>query len=292
VLDLSLVSEAVSYQSLNQTLRQLSELERLYMPRCSTRYDKDILSMRLVWPARLQHLSLSGSVQGRFLWGMLQQPDTFPPTLYSISMLHCPGLDSTGIKPLLKNLATTLTTVELRNLPAVKQGRFNNILNWLPRLTHLTVATDYIDQNFGQMPSTFTPTQYLDSKPLQALTLLTSGLNDIDPDRALSIGDLFDLIDMRFLGRLRWLVVAKSTGWDSANEGAELEALRDLLVSELDKENWEKRRWHYEGLTRVPNGMEYADWVAKTAKGQRMRAKLMVLDDQASERERRWPELR
>jgi hypothetical protein len=209
-----------------------------------------------------------------------------------MSMLHCPGLDYSGIKPLLENLAETLTTVELRDLPAVKQGRFNSILNWLPRLTHLTVATDYIDQNFGHMPTTFTPAQYLDSKPLQSLTLLTSGQNDIDPDRAFSIGDLFDLIDTRFLGRLRWLIIAKSTGWDSSNEGAELEALRDLLVGELDKENWEKRRWHYEGLTGVPKDMEYVHWVVGTAKGRRMRAKLMVLDDRGGERERRWPELR
>ena len=292
MLDLSLISEAISYQSLNQTLMQLPELERLYMPRCSARYDKDILSKRVFWPARLQHLSLSGSVQGKFLWEMQQQPDTFPPTLYSMSMLHCPGLESNAIKPLLKNLAATLTTVELRNLPAVKLGRFNNILNWLPRLTNLTVATDYIDRNFGNMPSNFTSAQYLDAKPLQALTLVTSGLNDTDPDRALSIGDLFDLIDMRYLGRLRWLVVAKSTGWDSANEGAELEALRDLLVNELDRENWEMRRWHYEGLGGVPKDMEYVDWAAKTGRGRSMRARLMVLDDRGSERERRWPELR
>jgi hypothetical protein len=296
VLDLSLISEAISYQSLNQTLKQLPELQRLYMPRCSTRYDDtagDVaLSKRVIWPPRLQHLSLSGSVRGKYLWEMLQQPDTLPPTLHSMNMLHCPGLEAHEISPLLKNLAATLTTVELRDLPAVKQGRFNNILNWLPRLERLVIATDYIDQNFGHQPENWESGRWEEAKPLQALTLVTSGTHNGDPDRDLSIGDLFDLIDTRFLGRLRWLVVAKSTGWDSADEGAELGALRNLLVNELDKENWELRRWHYQDLKGVPEGMAYEEWAATTLKGEKERASLMVLDDRASERERRWPELR
>jgi hypothetical protein len=292
VLDLSLISEAISYQSLNQTLKQLSELQRLYMPRCSTRYDTDVvLSKRVIWPPRLQHVSLSGSVRGKFLWEMLQQPNTFPPTLRSMSMLHCPGLEASEIKPLLNNLAATLTTVELRDLPAVKQGRFNNILNWLPRLEKLIIATDYIDRNFGHQPEDWSSARWEEAKPLQALTLVTSGTHNGDPDRDLTIGDLFDLIDTRFLGRLRWLVVAKSTGWDSADDGAELGALRNLLVNELDKENWELRRWHYEDLS-VPQGMQYEEWAATTIKGEKERASLMVLDDRGSERERRWPELR
>lgn len=291
ILDLSLISEAISYQSLNQTLRQLPGLARLYLPRCSAHYDPAILSNRLSWPPRLAHLALSGSVHGKFLWEMLHQPDTFPPTLFSISISHAPSLDASGIKPLLKNLAASLTHVEVRDLPAVKHGRFNNILNWLPRLTHLSIATDYIDRNFGHPPADFGPADWAQAKPLQALTLLTSGVNDADPDRALSIGDLFDLIDTRFLGRLRWLVVARSTGWEAANEGAELEALRELLVGELDRENWEMRRWHYEGVRGVPEGVGYKEWI-RTPRGERMRAKLMVLDDSGSARGRRWPDLR
>jgi hypothetical protein len=290
LLDLSLISEEISYERLNQTLQKLQNLQHLYMPRCSTRFA--ISSERIIWPPRLQHLTLSGSVQGKFMWEMLRQPETFPPTLYSISMLHCPGLDYTGTKSLLEKLANSLTTVELRNLPAVKQGRFNCILDWLPRLTRLVLATDYIDQNFGNMPTSFTSAQYLESKPLESLTLLASGQSEVDPDRAFSVGDLFDLIDSRFLGRMRWLIVAKSTGWDSSNEGAELEALKDLLVWELDKENWEKRRWHYEGLKGVPENMEFEDWAVNTVKGRKMKAKMMILDDSGGARERRWPELR
>jgi hypothetical protein len=206
----------------------------------------------------------------------MRQPDTFPPTLHSMSILHCPGLDYKGIKPLLENLAQTLTTVELRDLPAVKQTRFNNILDWLPRLTHLTLSIDYIDCDFGNRPPTFTPEYWQDAKPLQALTLLTSGSGEVDPDTAFTIPDLYDLIDNRFLGRMRWVTVAKSTGWENQGEGAELEALAELLVDELDKENWQKRRWHYEGLGHVEEGIEYRDWIKETEVGRRMRAMLMV----------------
>jgi hypothetical protein len=295
LLDLSLISEAISYQNLYRTLKKLQQLEILCMPRCSTQFEKDsdtTLSLRLDWPPRLKHLTLSGSVHGKFLWEIIRQPEQFPLTLSSMSVMHCPGLEYVGIKSLLRTLANTLTRAELRNLPAVKQGRFNRILDWLPRLNCLIVATDYIDQNFGYMPEDFSPSRYLESKPLQSLTLLTSGHNDVDPSRAFSCGDLFDLIDMRFLGRMRYIVVAKSTGWDGSNEGAELEALKDLLLWEVDKENWENRRWHYEGLKGVPKEMDFEQWVTSTHKGREMRAKVMVLDDRGAERERRWPELR
>lgn len=227
----------------------------------------------------MEHLALSGSVNGKFLWEMMRQPDTFPPTLYSMSILHCPSLDYSGVKPLLENLSATLTTVLLRDLPSVKQGRFNNILAWLPRLTDLTIAIDYIDNDFGLRPPEFTPDDWTQAKPLQSFTLLTSGNQNSDPETAFGIPDLYDLVDNRFLGRLRWVTVAKSTGWDNAEEGAELEALSELLVDELDRENWEKRRWHYENLSKVPEGMKYREWINTTAVGQRMRAKLMVLDN-------------
>ncbi|CAI6337794.1 unnamed protein product [Periconia digitata] len=279
-LDLSLVSEAISYQSLSQTLKQLTELKRLSLPRCSTNYDDDgIYEKRLVWPPRLEHLALSGSVNGKFLWEMMRQPDTFPPTLYSMSILHCPSLDYSGIKPLLENLAATLTTVTLRDLPAVKQGRFNGILDWLPRLENLTIATDYIDCDFGNRPPEFTFVDWIHAKSLESLTLLSSGNSSADPDLAFSIPDLYELIDTRYLGRLRYLTIAKSLGWENFGEGAELEALGELLVDELDKENWTHRRWHYAGLGRVKQGMGYREWIAKTGIGRRLRARLVVLDN-------------
>ncbi|CAO2657678.1 Nn.00g038040.m01.CDS01 [Neocucurbitaria sp. VM-36] len=277
VLDLSLVSECISFQSLNQTVRQLGDLRELYLPRCSSNYEGLTLSMNIRWPPKLQHLSLSGSVSGKFLWDMLRQPDNFPPTFASLSILHSPALDHQGIKSLLCNLAESLTTVELRDLPTIKQGRFNRVLDWLPHLVSLTVALDYIDTRFGNMPADFTPARWHESKPLQSLTLVTSGQTG-DPSRSFTAIDLYSLIDERFLGRLRYLDIAQSTDWESENEGAELGALENLLVEELDKENWMERRWHYEGLTVTgTTEMTYERWIRETRTGQKMRPRLRIL---------------
>ncbi|KAF1964674.1 hypothetical protein BU23DRAFT_561734 [Bimuria novae-zelandiae CBS 107.79] len=278
VLDLGLVSEAISYQSLNQTLRQLGELKALYMPRCSTEFGAgpELLTTRLHWPPSLQHLTMSGSINGRFLWQMVRQPETFPSTLSSVALLHSPGLDAAGAKSLLLNLADRLTVVELRDLPAVKQGKFNNVLAWLPHLRELTVAIDYIDEDFGRRPDEWTAESHWHlAKRLESLTLVTCGLHDFDPRRAFNLVDVWDLIDTRFLGRLRKLRAAKSTGWDRANEGDEWTTVK-LLLEALDKENWERRRWHYEGLTGVPAEMKYEEWL-ETAEGWRGRPRAVML---------------
>ncbi|KAF2867135.1 hypothetical protein BDV95DRAFT_503240 [Massariosphaeria phaeospora] len=275
-LDLGLVSECVSYQSLTQTLRQLGALTELYLPRCSSRYDAARLAVTIRWPPRLRHLSLAGSIHGKFLGDMLRQPDNFPPGLTSLAVSHCPGLSHHGVRPLLQGLGQALTEVKLTDLPAVKQGRFNEILEWLPRLERLTIALDYIDENFAEPPDNFNPTRWREAKPLTSLTLVSSGHADLAAYPFTAV-DLYSLIDERFLGRLRWLQIARSTGWHVAGEGAELGAL-EMLLWEVDEENWRNRRWHYEGLgAGVPVGMVYEEW-EDTERGRRMRPRLRVVD--------------
>lgn len=277
VLDLSLVSECISFQSLAQTLRRLNQLEAIYLPRCTSSYDG--LSMNVRWPPKLQHLSLSGKINGKFLWDLLRQPDHFPPSLHSLSILHTPGLDHTGIRPLLQSLDSTLTTVELRDLPNVKHGRLNGILQWLPRLTTLTIALDYIDSRFGHMPADWTPSMWSSALPLESLTLVTSGQTSIDPARCFTAVDLYTLVDERFLGRLRYLNIAQSCEWEGEQEGAEVGALEMLLVEDLDRESWEMRRWHYADVTMEGTGdMGFEEWL-KTGQGRRMGARLRILKD-------------
>jgi hypothetical protein len=74
--------------------------------------------------------------------------------------------------------------VELRDLPAVKHGRFNNVLDWLPNLLDLSIAVDYIDTRFGNMPPDYSAARWRESKPLQKLTLVSSGQTSIDPSRS------------------------------------------------------------------------------------------------------------
>ncbi|KNG44244.1 F-box domain containing protein [Stemphylium lycopersici] len=274
------VSECIDFASLNQTIRQLTALRELYLPRCSSRYDKQASpTANIRWPPSLQHLALSGSVSGQFLWDMLQQPEHFPPTFSSLSIHHSPGLDQHGIKPLLSSLSHSLTNVELRDLPAVKQGRLNGVLDWLPNLLSLTMALDYIDSRFGYMPADWSAERcWADAKPLTSLTLLSSGRHG-DPARNFTPTDLYTLVDERYLGRLRYLSVGASTEWDKESE-EELGALEYLLVEELDRENWVERRWHYGevaealGSTRL---VDYDEWRETTALGRKMRPRFRLL---------------
>ncbi|XP_014551301.1 hypothetical protein COCVIDRAFT_113327 [Bipolaris victoriae FI3] len=281
VLDLSLVSECIDFQSLNQTIRQLPQLRELYLPRCSSRYEKATSpTSTLRWPPRLQHLALSGSVSGQFLWDMLQQPDNFPPSFSSISIHHCPALDHSGIRPLLSTLASNLTAVELRDLPAVKQGRLNGVLEWLPKLVSLTIALDYIDSRFGSMPMDFSQTRWQEARPLTSLTIVSSGRQG-DPSRSFTPTDLYSLIDERWLGRLRYLNIGVSTEWHM-EYAEELGALEYLLVEELDKENWIEARWHYEdvwSLIGTTRNMDYEEWINGTTLGRKMRPRFRLLQN-------------
>lgn len=211
---------------------------------------------------------------------MLQQPDNFPPTFSSISIHHCPALDHSGVKPLLSTLATNLTAVELRDLPAVKQGRLNGVLEWLPKLVSLTIALDYIDSRFGSMPMDFSQARWEEARPLTSLTLVSSGRQG-DPARSFTPTDLYSLIDERWLGCLRYLNVGVSTEWDKEYE-EELGALEYLLIEELDKENWVEGRWHYEdiwSLIGTTRNMDYEEWIHGTTLGRKMRPRFRLLQN-------------
>lgn len=125
------------------------------------------------------------------------------------------------------------------------------------------------------MPQDFSPAQWHDAKPLQKLTLVSSGQTGIDPGRSFTAVDLYALIDERFLGRLRYLNVAVSTGWCEKEE-AEIGAL-ELLLYEVDKENWVERRWHYESIGPVGEGVIYEEWLTDTRMGREMRPRLKIL---------------
>ncbi|KAF2192498.1 hypothetical protein K469DRAFT_717041 [Zopfia rhizophila CBS 207.26] len=276
-LNLSLVSECIAFQSLNQTVRQLPELTHLYLPRSSSSYNSLQISMNIKWPPKLKLLQLAGGVHGKFIWDLNAQPNNFPPTLTHLSISHCPHLEHWDIKSLLKNLSRLLHHLELRNLPQVKQGKLNGVLDWVPHLQSLIICTDYIDINFGSMPSGFNPSMWAQSKPLERLTLLTSGAHDPNDQNYFMPVDMWEMLEQRYLGRLRWVLVAKSTQWPDGENGAELDALEGLL-HEVDKENWERRRWHYEDL-QVPSDWIYERWY-ESPQGKRMRPGVRVLRDQ------------
>ena len=165
-------------------------------------------------------------------------------------------------------MSASLTVVELRDLPAVKQGRLNSVLDWLPNLVSLTIALDYIDSRFGNMPPDFSPARWQEAKPLYRLTLLACGRTG-DPSRNFTMTDLFTLIDERYLGRLRYLNIGHSTEWQIEDEV--LGAL-ESSVYEQDKESWLECRWHYKDVDFTDTrDLEYEQWITDTRLGRKMR---------------------
>jgi hypothetical protein len=87
--------------------------------------------------------------------------------------------------------------------------------------------------------------------------------------------ELWAMIDDRFLGRLRYLNIAHTTEWGRENEGAEVGAL-EMLLQEVDRDNWKERRWHYADLPPMGEAMTYEGFL-ETRMGQKMRPRLRIL---------------
>ncbi|KAF2805284.1 uncharacterized protein BDZ99DRAFT_524994 [Mytilinidion resinicola] len=274
-LDLSLVSEAISYQALARTVRSLHELTDLFLPRCSADYQDAALSM--TWPPKLRHLQLSGGIHGKFMQDLNKQPENFPPTLTQLNVSHAPKVCAADLLELLGNLSTPLTKLEIVNLPQLREGSLNEVLNICPNLVELVFAIDYIDFGFAanlpQSKAAGGPDLWMKSHPLQRLKILTSGGHHPESDFYFTPADLWDYVDKRWLGRLRYVVVADSTAWNEGEWAQEMQSLFDALVN-LDKENFIHKRWHY--APDIGKGLSYLNW-RKTQKGDDMAPSLSML---------------
>jgi hypothetical protein len=274
-LDLSLVSESISFQALARTVRSLQGLTELYLPRCSTDHQDATLTM--TWPPKLRHLQLSGGIQGKFLQDLNRQPENFPPTLTHLNVSHAPKVAAADLLELLGNLSGPLTKLEIANLPQLREGSLNNIMTICRNLIELVVAIDYIDFNFGNPPTPTgpnppNPDAWESSRRLETLKLITSGGHHPESDFYFTPADLWDLVDRRWLGRLRHVVAAGTTAWNEGEWGQEMSALFHSLTR-LDEENFVHKRWHY--APDVGKGMTYLNW-RKTKRGDDMAPSLTV----------------
>jgi F-box-like len=265
-LDLSLVSESISYQSLAQTLRSLSNLTDLFLPRCSSAHDSDSDALNIRWPPKLQRLHLSGSVHGKFVLDLGQHPENFPPTLTHLSISHAPKIIAEELLYLLQSLGGQLLSLEITHLPRLSEGSLDSVLTVCSHLTHLVIAIDYISFELGEQQPHWGAHMWEQSLPLDSLTILTSGHHHPESVSYFAPADLWEMVDKRYFGRLRHIRVAESTGWRNGEFADEWEMLFDVLV-ELDQENFVMKRWHYAGD--IGEGMTYEEW-RKTKQGQDM----------------------
>jgi hypothetical protein len=158
-------------------------------------------------------------------------------------------------------------------MTSVEYGDFKNVLNEAPHLTHLTIDSDYMDEGFGNKPRDWGPDRWRYSKPLESLTIVSTGRNPYDA--TFTALDLASLIDERFLGRLRTLSLQHM--FVDFNDPEDIEGAK-LSLRDLDEENWNERRWHYAQYEGLYKDLSWSDWVASPT-GSQMAPRFQLFGD-------------
>lgn len=256
VLDLSLVSEAPPLPDLFKAVAHLQHLRTFRLPR-SGGFGAHHKPASFAWSPHIEHLSLSGGIDGHFLHGVV----TFPQTLRSLTIEHCPQAKGYAITHLLKTAVRPLRHLEslkIRFMPRLSSHALDDILFLLPQIQRLSLSVDYItpalfdEGHFNHMqhkhilPAISIPTEGDDDQlatiePLQHNNLRTLELtNSGDPgvEDKISPIDIMIAIDEGSLPKLRQVRVAKTLLWHSSLNASDAEALADVLI-EASKSDWE-----------------------------------------------------
>lgn len=239
VLDLSRVSQSPPLLDLFKTISQLTKLSRLRLPR-SAGFSQGFHPDAMLWPPNLEDLSLSGGIDVHFLQGVV----SFPSTLRSLTIEHCPMAKNGAILHLLRSAVRPLPNLEvlkLSNLPRLTGNSLDDVLVILPGLTKLSVSVDYVTPKLldlgiaeGRSPG-FTEI-YLPPGPrhgssptcqLRTLELTNSGNPGVE-DKITPI-DVLIAVEDGSLPKLRQVRVAKSLFWQSGGNADETAALGDAL---------------------------------------------------------------
>ena len=253
LLDLSLVSESPPLPELFKAISNLSELYTLRLPR-SSGFGVHHKPSSFSWPDNLQHLSLSGGIDGHFLHGVI----SFPSTLRSLTIEHCPNAKGFAVTHLLKTAVPRLEKLEslkIAHMPRLSSHALDDVLFLLPQISRLSVAVDYItpglfdEGHFAQFRDPL-PTDPEDERlpagplvhtNLRMLELTNSGSPSGVEDKITPI-DVMIAIDEGSLPALRQVRVAKSLLWQSSSAREDVDALADAL-HEGSRRDWENREW-------------------------------------------------
>lgn len=143
VLDLSLISESPTLPDLFRNIAHLTNLNTFRLPR-SSGFGKGFDKSALLWPPRLESITLSGGIDTHFLHGVV----AFPLTLRRLTIEHCPLARGSAIAQLLRNVVRPLPRLEylkLAHLPRLQDGdAIDDLLAILPYLKRLSISVDYI----------------------------------------------------------------------------------------------------------------------------------------------------
>ncbi|KAK6435408.1 hypothetical protein LTR95_008404 [Oleoguttula sp. CCFEE 5521] len=267
-LDLSLVSESPPLADLLRTVARIDSLLHLCLPR-SSGFGVHSRPTAFAWPARLEHLALSGGIDDHFSRGVV----AFPITLRSLTLEHCPHAKGFAVAHLLRTAVQALPRLEevrIAYMPRLSSHALDSILLLLPQISKLSVSVDYItpamfdESHFNHKTVAplavfeaqgFEPdrTATIEDKGvfshshLRMLELTNSGNPSVE-DKISPI-DIMLAIDDNVLPALRVVRVAKSLDWQGATLADETEALADALV-EASKADWDAKQSQYMATTR------------------------------------------
>lgn len=183
-LDLSLVSEAMTYKELSNTLRNLKDLHTLAWPRSAGKFSTPDTPVRMEWPPRLANLRLSGDLYA-LMWNDVNpqdgRPTNLPPGLTNMTIQHC-ALDLRSVKllltlagPQLKQLSIT----DMTRFPSRQPSALDEILDLCPSLESLAISHTYISDGFAldESPEIL---PYTLTHPLKRLKILDVGADGFD----------------------------------------------------------------------------------------------------------------
>lgn len=260
ILDLSLVSESPPLPMLLRAVHHLEQLRVFRLPR-SSGFGVHHKPDAFVWPPNIEDLRLSGGIDAHFLHGVV----SFPQTLRSLTIEHCPQAKGFAISHLLRNAIrgkVPLRSLKLAHMPRLGGQALDNVLLVLPELERLSVSVDYVSPAlFDESDLVHQIWKEEDSDPqplvhsLRTLELTNSGNPGIE-DKISPI-DIIIAIDEGSLPKLRQVRVAKSLLWHSSSTAQDADALADVL-QEGSRADWERKEWIYADMSDTDYAQ--ADW--------------------------------
>lgn len=152
-----------------------------------------------------------------------------PQSLTRLFIGDCPNISMTFISPLLDLLGPQLQKLSINaRLPRLHDYSLDHILGSLPILRHLTIAVDYITNQFFLQCFGYSQ---LDPHPLEQIDFGFVDFGIPSESQLLDRDDVWDAVADGILGRLRKVRVHRKLGWADPEKRKELQELSDLLLA-------------------------------------------------------------
>jgi hypothetical protein len=229
-LDLSLLSESMSYHDLANTLKGMKNLRSLNFPRSATKNVHPTHPTRIEWPPLLDSLTLSGDMYG-FLWNDIEKYDgrqpNAPPALTTLIMERC-KMDRREVMDLLKVVGPKLRTLKANHMTSfstITSGHMDNVFLHCPNLQSLSVAHGYL----SSIIKNELDLAILDTHPLEILEIRSSDQGPkSQPAEPAEVevfrpSNLNDALDIGLLPKLRKVRFARNLNWGRSEIDGRLE---------------------------------------------------------------------